>query len=69
MILALAFFTNVNMVYAITPNTEQIYEGIYVSDWQGYIDYNQVRNSGIEIVYIKASQGSNIKDSYFDINY
>lgn len=69
MILALAFFTNVNMVYAITPNTEQIYEGIDVSDWQGYIDYNQVRNSGIEIVYIKASQGSNIKDSYFDINY
>ena len=45
------------------------YEGIDVSDWQGYIDYNQVRNSGIEVVYIKASQGNNIKDPYFELNY
>ena len=34
-----------------------------------YIDYEEVKNAGIEIVYIKASQGSNIKDAYFDINY
>jgi LysM repeat protein len=45
------------------------YEGIDVSDWQGYIDYSQVKNSGIEVVYIKASQGNNLKDPYFDINY
>lgn len=28
-----------------------------------------LKSSGIEIVYIKSSQGSNIKDPYFDINY
>lgn len=63
------FFANINMTYAITPSTNPQYQGIDVSDWQGYIDYAQVRESGIEVVYIKASQGSNIKDPYFDINY
>lgn len=46
-----------------------IYQGIDVSNWQGYIDYSNVRNSGIEIVYIKASQGNSIIDSYFKTNY
>lgn len=67
MILTLVFF--VNVAYAITPASEPQYQGIDVSDWQGYIDYSQVRSEGIEIVYIKSSQGSNIKDPYFDINY
>lgn len=43
--------------------------GIDVSDWQGYIDYSQVKNSGIDVVYIKASQGNSIIDSYFRTNY
>lgn len=59
----------VNSSYALSPDSEAIYEGIDVSDWQGYIDYNLVRESGIEVVYIKASQGSSFKDPYFDINY
>lgn len=45
------------------------YQGIDVSNWQGYIDYSQVKNSGIDIVYIKASQGNSIIDSYFKTNY
>lgn len=57
------------MTYAITPSSNPQYQGVDVSDWQGYIDYGQVRASGIEVVYIKSSQGSNIKDPYFDINY
>lgn len=57
------------MTYAITPSSNPQYQGVDVSDWQGYIDYRQVRASGIEVVYIKSSQGSNIKDPYFDINY
>lgn len=69
MILSFLFFANIHMTYAITPNAEPRYQGIDVSDWQGYIDYRQVRESGIEVVYIKSSQGSNIKDPYFDINY
>lgn len=59
----------INYIYALTPQSELRYEGIDVSDWQGYIDYSQVKNSGIDIVYIKASQGNSIKDPYFDINY
>lgn len=62
-------FTFLNSIYALSPQSSLSYEGIDVSDWQGYIDYSQVKNSGIEVVYIKASQGSNIKDPYFDINY
>lgn len=68
-LLAFVFFANINMTYAITPSSNPQYQGIDVSDWQGYIDYGQVRASGIEVVYIKASQGSSIKDPYFDINY
>lgn len=62
-------FTFLNSIYALTPQSELRYEGIDVSDWQGYIDYRQVGNTGIEVIYIKASQGDNIKDPYFDINY
>ena len=62
-------FTFLNSIYALSPQSELSYEGIDVSDWQGYIDYSQVKNSGIDIVYIKASQGDNIKDPYFEINY
>ena len=62
-------FTFINSIYALSPNNELKYEGIDVSDWQGYIDYNQVKSSGIDIVYIKSSQGSNIKDPYFELNY
>lgn len=69
MIISLLFFVNAGMVYALSPSSEPSYQGIDVSDWQGYIDYSRVRASGIEVVYIKASQGSNIKDPYFDINY
>lgn len=56
-------------VFATTVSSDVIYEGIDVSDWQGYVDYTAVRNSGIDVVYIKASQGDNIIDSYFRINY
>lgn len=56
-------------IFATTASGKEIYQGIDVSNWQGYIDYSKVKNDGIEIVYIKASQGTNIKDSYFKINY
>lgn len=62
-------FTFLNSIYALSPQSDLSYEGIDVSDWQGYIDYSQVKNSGIEVVYIKSSQGNNIKDPYFEINY
>lgn len=54
---------------AITPESSLSYSGIDVSDWQGYIDYSLVKDSGIDVVFIKASQGSYWKDPYFEINY
>lgn len=59
----------INYIYALSPQSELRYQGIDVSNWQGYIDYAQVKNAGIQIVYIKASQGTTYKDPYFEINY
>ena len=69
LVILLIFFINVSLTYAITASSDEQYEGIDVSNWQGYIDYNSVKSSGIDIVYIKSSQGANVKDAYFDINY
>ena len=55
--------------YAMGPTNPATYEGIDVSGWQGYIDYARVKDSGIDVVYIKASQGSDITDPYFKTNY
>lgn len=68
-IFAFIFWINKDSVFAITPISNLQYKGIDVSNWQRYIDYSEVKRSGIEVVYIKASQGTNIKDAYFEINY
>ena len=69
LMLTLIVFVNIDLTYAITASSSEQYQGIDVSDWQGYIDYSSVKADGIDVVYIKASQGNNIKDAYFDINY
>lgn len=55
--------------FALTPKGDLSYEGIDVSNWQKNIDYSQVRNSGVQIVYIKASEGTTYKDPYLEQNY
>ncbi len=60
---------NINVSHAINASSDIRYQGIDVSDWQGYINYAEVKADGIDVVYIKSSQGNNIKDPYFDINY
>ena len=54
---------------AFEPSSSTIYQGIDVSSWQGNIDFASVKNSGIEIVYIKSSEGSTYIDPYFEKNY
>ena len=56
-------------VFATTPSSSNLLNGIDVSNWQGSINFQEVKNDGIEIVYIKSSQGDNIVDSHFKINY
>lgn len=43
---------------AIEPASENIFEGIDVSNWQGNINFYDVAKQGIKIVYIKATQGT-----------
>ena len=44
-------------------------KGIDVSVWQGTIDFNAVRNSGVDFVIIRAGYGTSSKDKYFEENY
>ena len=54
--------------FAFGPSSNNIYQGIDVSSWQGNIDFRAVKNSGIDIVYIKSSEGSSYIDPYFEQN-
>lgn len=44
-------------------------KGIDVSKWDGEIDFNKVKASGIQIVYMKATEGVGYIDPYFEKNY
>ena len=63
------FYILVLPSFAFSPSGDTIYEGIDVSSWQGEIDFSQVKVSGIEVVYIKSSEGFRSVDSYFEQNY
>ena len=54
---------------AFGPSSSIIYQGIDVSSWQGSIDFARVRNAGIDIVYMKSSEGRCYIDPYFERNY
>ena len=43
--------------------------GIDVSVWQGDIDFNSVKASGVEFVIIRAGYGIGCKDKWFEQNY
>ncbi len=45
------------------------YHGLDVSQWQGNIDFQKVKNDGFSIIYIKAGEGSTSIDPFFERNY
>lgn len=45
------------------------FDGIDVSHWEGRIQFRAVRESGIRLVYIKATQGTTEVDPDFERNY
>lgn len=63
------FVISQNVVYALSPASDIIYQGIDVSSYQGRIDYTAVKNAGIEVVYIKSSEGDYLEDPEFRNNY
>lgn len=53
---------------AIPPSGGRQYHGIDISEFQGEIDFEEVRRSGIEAVYIRVGAGE-YTDEYFAENY
>lgn len=53
---------------ALDADSDTVRQGIDVSNYQGDIDFLRVKDAGIEVVYIKASQGSDWTDPDFRAN-
>lgn len=53
----------------LPSDSSEIYQGIDVSQWQGYINFNRVYNSAIRVVYIRAGEGSGYTDPFWERNY
>lgn len=66
---ACIFVSSFEKVLAFPASSNEIYDGIDISEWQGDIDFAEVKDSGIDIVYIKSSEGSRYIDPYFRSNY
>lgn len=70
--LSLTLCTAVAAHILFRPSTNRIrhhYDGIDVSHHQGRIDWKEVaKDRNIRFVYIKATQGTTIKDEYYDRN-
>lgn len=45
------------------------YSGIDISNWQGSIDFSEVRNAGVQLVYIQATEGNFYTDPYLQEFY
>lgn len=52
-----------------SSNTSSQYYGIDISNYDGYIDFNSVKASGVQMVYIKATEGTTFVDPNLQINY
>ena len=69
LLLSVVSLMNIHICYAISPSATPEYDGIDVSNWQGNIDFRRVKEAGIDVVYIKASEGTTYRDPYFERNY
>ena len=58
-----------SQIFAFGPTSNVQYNGIDVSEWQRDINFEEVKNSGISIVYIKATQGTDYIDPYLEEYY
>lgn len=69
LMLLVAISASVLHVSALSADTDEVFSGIDVSVYQGDIDFEQVKNSGIEVVYIRAGYGFSVTDPKFEENY
>ena len=45
------------------------FKGIDVSNWQGNVDFSKVKTSGVQVVYMKATEGTSFVDNKLNQNY
>lgn len=69
LIILICVFIMQPICFAFGPSELPLYNGIDVSIWQGTIDYEEVKSDGIEIVYIRSSEGNSFVDPYYLRNY
>lgn len=65
---AVMLFCCLSPVLALSPDSERVYDGIDVSVYQGEINFEEVRRSGIKVVYIRAGYGVGDEDETFRRN-
>lgn len=53
----------------IAPAPPKLTAGIDVSLYQKVIDWKKVKAAGVDFAYIKATQGNNITDPFFSVNW
>ncbi len=67
-IVALLFFFG--YLWFVDPDAEEYpVRGIDVSEHQGVIDWDKVKAAGKDFAFIKATEGMDHKDSYFEVNW
>lgn len=69
LVLLVAISASVLHISALSADTDEVFSGIDVSVYQGDIDFEQVKSSGIEVVYIRAGYGFSVTDPKFEENY
>ncbi|MCI5796551.1 MAG: LysM peptidoglycan-binding domain-containing protein [Ruminococcus sp.] len=69
LVLLVAISASALHVSALSADTDEVFSGIDVSVYQGDIDFDRVKNSGIEVVYIRAGYGFSVTDPKFEENY
>lgn len=57
------------LIVGASPASAATVAGVDVSHYQGTINWTSVRNAGIQFAYIKATEGTSVKDSAFNANY
>lgn len=43
--------------------------GVDVSEYQGEVDWDKIKEQGISFAFIKATEGSESQDEFFDVNF
>lgn len=63
----LMLFTGSFSVYALRPDSERVHDGIDISEYQGDVNFDELKNCDIKTVYIRAAAGD-YTDSEFENN-